>query len=97
MFKESIKIRTAIDAQRELNLFETRIKASGLPQQTLKFLSEQVETTLLQFERQLSSGPTHNVTADRLFEGDGYKVIIHVRSLQAGGIWNAFKKLLGLK
>lgn len=79
MFKRSIVLGSGDDARRILDVFDTEVQTAGLPPQTEQFLREQIETTLLQFERQLTSGSVQKIVADRVFEGDGYRVTVRVR------------------
>jgi len=95
MFKRNIVLRAGGDPRHELTAFESALRDANLPPPTQQFLQEQVETTLLQFERQLTTGPIHKVVADRLFEGDGYRVTVRVRSGKESAI-DKIKGLLGI-
>ena len=95
MFKRNIAISSHDEARRALNVFTTELAQSDVPPHTAKFLTEQIESTLIQFERQLGTGPIHRVDADRLFEGDGYKVTIRVRSGGSGSL-DKLRRLLGI-
>jgi len=79
MFRRNIILRSCVDIRAELNMLGTEIRNSDLQPQTKKLLHEQVETTLLQFEQQITSGPVQKVFANRVFEGDGFQVTVRVR------------------
>jgi len=95
MFKQSIVLRSGEEVRSELDAFAVALKDAHLPAPTERFLQEQIETTLLQFERQLTTPPIHKVVADRLFEGDGYRVTVRVRCGNEGVI-DKIRSFLGI-
>ena len=80
MFKRVIVVRSGEEARRELNAFDFALNEAKLSSVTRQLLQEQIQSTLRQFEQQLTISSTHKLTADRLFEGDGYRVVVRVRS-----------------
>lgn len=80
-----------------MNIFEAEVNSSSLEPEAAMFLKEQVETALLQFGRQLSSPPVHRVNADRLFEGDGYRVSIKVATPSSDTPFSLIKKVFGFQ
>ncbi|CCG39868.1 hypothetical protein [Magnetospirillum molischianum] len=79
MFKRDIILRQPQDAPRELARFRSLLTHSGLPDVTAALLAEQVESTLLQFQFQMSVPHVKKIVADRVLEGDGYRVTIEIR------------------
>jgi hypothetical protein len=94
MFNRMIVMRSREEAQRALSAFATALKYTKLSPVTQQLLQEQVESTIRQFERQLMISSTHKITADRLFEGDGYRVNVRVRSGSAN-LFDKLKRFLG--
>lgn len=95
MFKRSIVLRSSNDAREALGSLDAELRNTGLPPETEHFLREQLATTLDQFERQLSPELVRTIKADRVFEGDGYKVTVRVRH-NVSGIVERLKSFLGL-
>lgn len=79
MFKREIILRQPQDAIRELARFRAALARSGLPEVTAALLAEQVESTLQQFQSQMSIPHVKKIVADRVMEGDGYRVTIEIR------------------
>ncbi|MFD2235026.1 hypothetical protein [Phaeospirillum tilakii] len=92
MFRRDIVLRRPQDAAREVVRFRAALGAAGLPQVTAALLEEQVESALLQFQEQMQIPHVQKMVADRLLEGDGYRVSIEVRLGRDG----VFAKLLRL-
>jgi len=92
MFRRDIVLRRPQDAAREVVRFRAALGNSGLSQVAAALLGEQVETTLLQFQQQMQIPHLKKIVADRLLEGDGYRVSIEVRLGREG----LFSKLLRL-
>jgi len=95
MYKKKILVQTEHDARRELDVLQTDIGNATLAEQSKILLIDQLETALKQFEKQLSLNTTRELIADRLFEGDGYEVIIRVRT-GGDGFMSKLKNMLGL-
>jgi|TARA_B100002003_G_scaffold139487_1_gene129072 hypothetical protein len=96
MFKQSIILHSSDDAKKEIDVFSNLVRNSGLQPHIEQFLDEQVKTTLRQFEKQLTHSPLQKVVADRVFEGDGYKVIVRVR-YGSDSIISKLKRVIGLE
>lgn len=79
MFRRDIILRQPQDAVRELARFRAGLARSGLPEVTAALVAEQVESTLLQFQSQMSIPHVKKIVADRVLEGDGYRVTIEIR------------------
>jgi hypothetical protein len=92
MFRRDIVLRRPQDAAREVVRFRAALGAAGLPRVTAALLEEQVESALLQFQEQMQIPHVQKMVADRLLEGDGYRVSIEVRLGRDG----VFAKLLRL-
>ncbi|MFL1517143.1 hypothetical protein [Pseudomonas prosekii] len=82
MFRSSITIREPEDAVTELKRFQAALNKSGLPETTSVFVWDQVKTALHQFRDQMILRHLQMMTADRVFEGDDYRVSIAVRQGQ---------------
>lgn len=82
MFRRNITIREPEDAVTELERFQIDLGRSGLPETTSVFLWEQVKMALQQFKDQMALRHMQMITADRIFEGDNYRVSIIVRQGQ---------------
>jgi|GEM_PF-4478349 len=95
MFKKTVIVSHSKDIEPTISELETEIDQSNLAPYSANFLKEQIETTLLQFRRQLDTEEVRRIKADRLFEGDGYKVILRLRSGQLSPI-DKIKKFIGI-
>ncbi|WP_223547917.1 hypothetical protein [Pseudomonas sp. A-B-19] len=92
MFRSSITIRDPEDAVTELERFHIALNKSGLSETTSVFLCDQVKMALQQFKDQMALRHMHMITADRVFEGDDYRVSIAVRQGQE----SLLSKIIGL-
>jgi len=95
MFKQSIKVSSADQARRELNIFHGELSKASLEEPARTLLKEQVTDTLLQYERQLSPDRAQHFKSDRVFEGDGYKVKVSADSRPREGFLAKVTGLLG--
>jgi hypothetical protein len=82
MFRRDIRLRQPQDAVVELARTRAALARSALPEPTRSLLGEQIESTLGQFREQMSSPHVQKILADRVLEGDGYRVTIEVRQGQ---------------
>lgn len=92
--KLDLRIANAEDAARERMRGGAAIESSGLPDATKAFLTDQLETNLVIFERQLSL-KSGSMKADKLFEGDGYRISVRVNQ-GGGGLIASLRQKLGL-
>ena len=97
MFKKTIKISAAEEAQRELNLFFGDLSKARIEEPARSLLKEQVSDALLQFERQLKIERVQAYSAQRMFEGDGYKVSIFVDTKPSVGLLERILRFLRLR
>jgi len=95
MFRRDIVLRRPQDAAREVVRFRAALGRSGLPQVTVALLGEQVESTLAQFQEQMQLPHLKKIVADRLMEGDGYRVSIEIRLGREGLIAKLWRMLRG--
>ena len=95
MYKKKILIRTQQDAKHELELLRSDVQSESLEKHVKEQILDQVETTFSQFEKQLSIGSTKKFIADRIFEGEGYQIILRVRSGNVSFL-SKMKSVLGI-
>ena len=80
MFKHTIILRSVDDVKYHLLRIDELITQAQLQAQADIFLREQLNATLTQFEQQMSLGPEHKVSAYRLLEGNGYKIVVRINT-----------------
>ena len=95
MFRRDIRLRSSQDAVRELARTREALDRATLPEVTRALLWEQLESTLTQFQAQLAGPHTQSLIADRVMEGDGYRVTIEVRLYRGGLIAKLMRLLRG--
>ena len=95
MFKRTISVRLPADIQGQLAILASDLSGSNLPAPTATYLEEQVELALTQFARHSKTGGVKHYNADRVFEGEGFRVIVKIRS-RPPGLLEKLKKAIGL-
>ena len=95
MFKRTISVGSPEEIQQQLAEFVSDLGRSNLPAPSAAYLREQVELTLGQFGRHFEPSGIKNYNADRVFEGEGFKVIVKIRG-RAPGVLDKLKKVLGV-
>jgi hypothetical protein len=95
MFRRDIRLRQPNDAVIELAQIRSALDRSHLPEPTRSLLYEQIESTLSQFREQMSSPHVQKILADRVLEGDGYRVTIEVRQGQKSLLAKVLRLLRG--
>lgn len=95
MFRRTISVRSPREASEQLAKFAADIRASDLPAPTVVYLEEQVTSTLSLFVRHHKAGDVTKYNANRVFDGDGFKVIVNAGSPPTG-LFGMARKLLGL-
>jgi len=86
MFRCKITLRRPEDTANEMKRFQSSLSRSGLPTAASEALWSQVMTALQQFEDQMTLRYMKALSADRVFEGDDYRVVISVRQGPIGVI-----------
>lgn len=88
------RITNSDDADRELNRLRSLVTSSALPGATKAVLTEQLESTLGIFGRQLTGAPGRSIRASRVLEGEGYRLVVQVGPAP-GGLVARLAKMLG--
>ena len=96
--KADVTIRSTADVASARENLARKIDREELQPLAEQLLREQIDTTLVQFDRQLAdeTGQVKRITADRVFEGDGYRVALRLR-LGPASPWARLKNLFGLE
>ena len=95
MFKRTISVRSPREVQQQLALLEWNLDCSNLPASTTAYLKEQVGLTLDQFGQHYRSSGITSYNADRVFEGDGFRIVVKIRG-RPPGLLGRIKKAIGL-
>jgi hypothetical protein len=78
MFKYNLKLDANSNLKNDLSLFCEALGRARIEARDAAFLQEQVIMTIQQFEKQLGLPNTKTYRADRVFQGNGYRVTISV-------------------
>ena len=94
MFRRTIAVGSPREVQPQLAKFVAELRSSNLPTLTATYLEEQVDSTLAQFQRHYKSSGVTEYNANRVFDGDGFKVIVKIRGRRSG-LLAKVKKAIG--
>lgn len=83
----TMRLNPQSDLAREQERFRALLHGSAIPPQEWEFLDAQVESALAQYRRQLALNGGKRYAMRRDFEGEGYRITIHIGE-------NALSKLL---
>jgi hypothetical protein len=95
MLRLSITIRKADEARMSIEKLRAELEKSDIPTETKSFLTNAAGETLELWRTQLTRPNTKFLKADRVFEGNGYRVVLKARSKPAG-IVGLLKRSLGI-
>ena len=93
MFKQRLTISSLDDTRTCLDSFTNQLSRASLAPEINNFLEEQVATTLLEFAQQLSAHNIRQINAERVLEGDGYKITLKLSYPKKFGISQILKNI----
>ena len=96
MFKRSLTARDPDELQAKMIPVLRSLGSSRLPAVTVVFVREQLESTLDQFRRHCASRHLQSYNANRVFEGDGFKVVVKIRG-RSPGLPDKLKRMVGFR
>jgi hypothetical protein len=96
MFKRTLAARSPDELQTQLTPVLRSLDSSLLPAATVVFVREQLESTLDQFRRHCALNRLQSYNADRVFEGDGFKVVVKIRG-RSPGLLDKLKRMVGFR
>lgn len=94
MFKRTLAAKDPDELRAKMIPVLRSLGSSDLPAATAMFVQKQLESTLDQFRRHCASRNLQSYNADRVFEGDGFKVVVKIRG-RSPGLLDKIKKMVG--
>lgn len=97
MFRRTVAATSPEELQSRLAPVLRSLDRSHLPMETVALVREQLESTMDQFRRHSVSSRVQRYNADRVFEGDGFKVVVKIRGGRSPGLLGKFQRMVGLR
>lgn len=94
MFKTSVTVRTADEARLAMERLRASLDKSNIPGTSKSFLIDASRETLELWRAQLARPNTKSLKADRIFEGNDYRIVLRARS--NSGIIGLLRRTLGI-